>query len=105
LVARITFAEIDTVRISLAGAIERFRDLVVPALMEQEGLEGFYLLTTEEGKGVVLTFWADDEAAEATLASGYYAEQLEKFVTLFGSPPGREHYTVSMAEAPAVAVR
>lgn len=104
MVARITFAEIDTVRISLEDAVARFRDLVVPALIGQEGFEGFYLLTTEEGKGVVLTFWATDEAAEATLASGYYAAQLEKFVTFFNSPPGREHYTVSLAESPAVTV-
>ena len=25
------------------------------------------------------------------LASGYYAAQVEKFATLFRSPPGREH--------------
>jgi hypothetical protein len=31
----------------------------------------------------VLTFWADEKAADAGLASGYYAEQVQKFVTFF----------------------
>jgi heme-degrading monooxygenase HmoA len=105
MVARITLAEVDTVRISLDHAVERFRELVVPALEDQDGFEGFYLLTTPEGKGLVLTFWADEEAAGASLASGYYAAQLEKFVTFFGAPPGREHYQVALADAPAIAIR
>jgi len=105
MVARITLAEIDTVRIGMNDAVERFRDLVVPALGEEEGFEGFYLLTTPEGKGLVLTFWASEEAAEASLASGYYAKQLEKFVTFFRSPPGREHYEVALADAPAIVMR
>jgi heme-degrading monooxygenase HmoA len=105
MIARITLAEVDTVRIALDDAVERFRELVVPALENQEGFEGFYLLTTPEGKGLVLTFWAHQEAAEASLASGYYAEQLEKFVTFFGAPPGREHYQVALADAPAIAIR
>ena len=30
--------------------------------------------------------------------SGYYAEQVRKFVTLFRSPPGRETYDVGIAD-------
>jgi heme-degrading monooxygenase HmoA len=101
-VARVTLAEIDTVRMSMAAAVERFRELIVPALADQDGFEGFYLLTTDEGKGIVLTFWTDDEAAERSLESGYYAEQLRKLVTIFRAPPGREQYAVSLADAPAV---
>ena len=102
MVARITLAEVDTVRIGIDDAIARFRELVIPALAEQDGFEGFYLLTTPEGKGLVLTLWASDEAAEASLASGHYAKQLEKFVTFFRAPPGREHYDVALADVPAV---
>jgi heme-degrading monooxygenase HmoA len=105
MIARTTLAEIDTVRIGVDTAVERFRELVVPALEEQDGFEGFYLLTTPDGKGLVLTFWTDEESAEVSLASGYYAEQLEKFVTFFSAPPGREHYHVALAEAPAIAIR
>jgi heme-degrading monooxygenase HmoA len=105
MIARTTLAEIDTLRIGIDAAAERFRDLVVPALEEQEGFEGFYLLTTPEGKGLVITFWADKATAEASVATGYYAKQLEKFVTFFVAPPGREHYEVALAEAPAIAIR
>jgi heme-degrading monooxygenase HmoA len=101
-VARVTLAEIDTVRMSMAAAVERFRELIVPALADQDGFEGFYLLTTDQGKGIVLTFWTDDEAAEHSLESGYYAEQLRKFVTFFSAPPGREQYAVSLGDAPVL---
>lgn len=100
MVARVTLAEIDTVRISMDAAIERFAELVAPALYEQEGFEGFYLLTTPEGKGMVVSFWTDEETAAASLESGYYGAQLQKFVTLFRAPPGREQYDVSLAQAP-----
>jgi heme-degrading monooxygenase HmoA len=104
MVARVTLAEIDTVRMPVELAIERFDELVVPALRDQDGFEGFYLLTTREGKGMVLSFWRDEEAAEASLSSGHYAAQLEKFVTLFRAPPGREQYDVSLADGSAIAL-
>jgi heme-degrading monooxygenase HmoA len=49
----------------------------------------------------VFTFWRDEEAAEAGLRSGYYAEQVAKFGTFYRSPPGRETYDVGIADAPA----
>ena len=101
MVARVTLAEVDTLRIGIDEAVQRFEELIVPTLAEQEGFEGFYLLTTADGKGLVLTFWATAEAAEASLASGHYAQQLEKFVTFFRAPPGREQYDVALCDAPA----
>jgi heme-degrading monooxygenase HmoA len=107
MVARATNAEIDPVRMSVGEAIELFRVSVVPALREQEGYEGVYVLLSPEGKALVLTLWADEEAAEAGLAGGrsFYAEQVEKFVTVYRSPPGRELYDVVLAETPAAALR
>ena len=105
MVARVTLAEVDSVRMSVEEAIERFHDLVVPVLREQEGYEGFFLLSTPEGKGLVLTFWESPEAADQSVATGYYAEQIEKFVTFFRAPPGREQYEVVLAEAPVTAAR
>jgi heme-degrading monooxygenase HmoA len=102
MVARVTLAEVDAVRMSMDDAVELYRSSVVPSLHEQEGYEGCYVLTTPEGKALVLTFWESEEAAEAGLVSGYYGEQVEKFVTLFRAPPGRETYQVSLAEAPEV---
>jgi heme-degrading monooxygenase HmoA len=104
MVARVTLAEVDAVRTRLDDAVELYRESVVPSLHEQEGYEGCYVLTTPEGKALVLTFWESEEAATAGLASGYYTEQLEKFVTFFRAPPGRETYEVALAEAPSVTI-
>jgi heme-degrading monooxygenase HmoA len=100
MVARVTLAEIDAVRTSVAGAVRRFEETVVPALEQQEGYEGCYVLTTPEGKALVLTFWRDNEAAAASVVSGLYAAQVQKFVTVMRSSPGRETYEVSVADTP-----
>jgi heme-degrading monooxygenase HmoA len=64
------------------------------------------VLLSDEGKVLVLTFWETEEAAEAGLRGtrSFYAEQIEKFVTLYRSSPGREMYDVVVADAPAVAL-
>lgn len=105
MVARVTLVEIDSVRMRVDDAVELFKESVIPALHEQEGYEGAYVLATPEGKALVMTFWANEETAEASVISGHYAEQLEKFVTFFRSSPGRETYMVVLAEAPAAAMR
>ena len=104
MVARVTLAEVDAVRMSVAKAVELFEEGVLPELQEAPGYEGCYVLTTPEGKALVITFWTDEEAAEASLASGLYRAQVQKFVTLIRSAPGREAYDVSVAEAPAPAL-
>jgi heme-degrading monooxygenase HmoA len=106
MIARATSAEIDPVRMSIDVAVDLFRESVLSALREQEGFEGVYVLLSPTGKVLVVTFWESEEAAEAGLAGGrsFYAEQLEKFVTIYRSPPGRELYDVVLAEAPAVAI-
>jgi heme-degrading monooxygenase HmoA len=103
MVARVTLAEIDAVRMSVARALGVFEKSVLPELQREPGYEGCYVLTTAEGKALVVTFWADDEAADRSMASGLYAAQVEKFVTLLRTPPGRETYEVSVADAPALA--
>jgi heme-degrading monooxygenase HmoA len=104
-VARATVAEIDPVRMSVDQAVELFRESVVPALREQEGYEGVYVLLSPEGKVLALTFWRDEEAADAGIAGGrsFYEEQIQKFVTIYRSPPGRETYDVVVADAPTAA--
>jgi len=106
MIARVTLAEIDAVRMSVDQAVTLFRESVVPALREQEGYEGVYVLLSDEGKVLALTFWESEEAADAGIAGGrsFYAEQIAKFVTLYRSPPGREEYNVVLADAPAVAI-
>jgi hypothetical protein len=102
MIARATIAEIDPVRVSVDQAVDVFRESVLPALHEQDGYEGVYVLVSPEGKALVLTFWRDEEAAEAGITGGrsFYAEQIEKFITIYRASPGRETYELAIAEAP-----
>jgi heme-degrading monooxygenase HmoA len=102
MVARVTLAEVDVVRRSLADLVEFYEQSVMPAQRTQDGYEGGYVLTTPEGKALVMTFWCDEEAAEAGMGTGFYGEQVEKFVTVFKAPPGRETYGVAVADVPSV---
>jgi heme-degrading monooxygenase HmoA len=103
-IARVTLAEIDAVRTNLDEAVDRFKASVLPALAEQDGFEGAYVLVTPEGKALVLTFWENDESSQAGLSSGFYEEQVHKFVTFYRTPPGRAMYDVVLAEPPAVVI-
>ena len=105
MVARVTLAEIDPVRQNPRRAIDRFENELVPALHEQAGYEGCYVLLSEEGKVLVLSLWESDEAARATRLSGFYQGQIEKLsdVVVFRATPGREAYDVVVADAPVTA--
>ena len=101
MVARVTLAEVDVVRQSLGPLVEFYKQSVMPAQHAQDGFEGGYVLTTPEGKALVMTFWRDEQAAESGMASGFYGEQVQKFVTVFKAPPGRERYDVAVADVPS----
>ena len=92
--ARVTLFEIDTLQISVSAALEQFKELVVPEMRKQEGYEGVYVMSTTEGKGLIMSLWRNEEAAEAGVQSGYYDSQIAKFVAMFRAPAGREHYEV-----------
>ena len=98
MIARVTLAEVDVVRKSLGELVEFYKQSVIPMQHAQDGYEGGYVLTTPEGKALVMTFWRDEEAAEAAVLSGFYGEQVEKFVTVFRAAPGRETYDVAVAD-------
>ena len=102
MVVRATEAEIDVVRTNPADAIEMFTQAVIPALHEQEGYEGCYVLLSDEGKVLVLSFWESNDAARATRLSGFYQEQVEKLgdLVVYRQAPGREAYDVVVAETP-----
>jgi len=97
---RVTLFEIDTLRISLDDALELFKKLVVPEAQRREGYKGMYVMRTLEGKGLIVSFWASKETATAGVSSGYYDDQVKKFVTFYRSPPGREHYELVFSEDP-----
>ena len=106
MVVRTTEAEIDVVRMNPAEAIEVFKQVLIPALHEQDGYEGCYVLLSEEGKVLVLSFWESNEAARATRLSGFYQSQIEKMAdfVVYRQGPGREAYEVVVAETPHEAV-
>jgi heme-degrading monooxygenase HmoA len=105
MVARVTAAEIDPVRQDPRQAVARFESVLVPALHEQEGYEGCYVLLSDEGKVLVVTFWASEEAAQATRTSGFYQSQIDKLAdfVVYRSDPGREGYNVVVSDAPVTA--
>lgn len=105
MVARVTVAEIDPVRQDPRQAIERFETVLVPALHEQEGYEGCYVLLSDEGKVLVVTFWSSEETARATRVSGFYQSQIDKLsdFVVYRSDPGREGYEVVVNDTPVTA--
>jgi hypothetical protein len=98
--SRVTLLEIDILRVPMEDAAALFEAEVVPGLREQEGYEGAIALATPEGKGMIVTFWETEEGARD--ASGFASEALERFVTLFKAPPGREVYEVAVADLAGV---
>ena len=98
--SRITLLEFDPVRFNVSETLERFKAAVLPELRDQPGFEGALVLANDEAKGLVLTLWASKEDADAGLATGFWDAQVERFVTLYAAPPGREGYEVVYAEMP-----
>jgi len=98
--ARVTQLEIDTTRASVAGAVALFQRDVLPELQAQVGYRGLYVLTTPEGQAALVSFWDTAAQADATAGRGFYAETLERYLTLFAAPPGRERYEVVLSDAP-----
>ena len=95
--ARTTQLEIDTLRLSVDDAVQMFEEAVLPELRAQPGFKGLYVLTTPEGKALLVSFWDSADAAEASADRGWYPDVLAQYTTLFRSPPGRERYEVRLA--------
>ncbi len=94
--ARTTQLEIDTVRVPVDTALEMFRAEVLPRLREQPGFCGVQVLSTPEGRALIVSFW-DHDGASAGIESQWYADVLGRYATLFRSPPGRGWYEVLLA--------
>ena len=100
MVARVTLFELDLKRVDVEAALERYKALVLPDLRVQPGYQGLYVLHNKEGKGLLMSLWDSEQAADAGISSGYYDRQSAKFLTVFKEPPGREHYQVVYSETP-----
>jgi heme-degrading monooxygenase HmoA len=94
--SRVTLLEVDTMRMGIDEAVELFRREVLPALREQDGYEGVFVFVNPEGPGMIVSLWASREAMDA--ASGFASAALERFATIFSSPPGREHYQLRVVD-------
>ncbi len=93
--ARVTIVQI--VPGKLDEAVSLYRDSVVPAAKQQKGCKGLYLLTDRNtGRGISITLWETEADMMAGENSGYYQQQLAKFKDVFGAPPVREAYDVSV---------
>jgi hypothetical protein len=99
--ARVTQLEIDSLRVCVADAVAQYEREVIPALHEQPGYRGVVVLTTGEGKAVLVSFWDTEE--QARTESPFYESVLAKFVTLFRAPPGRDAYEVALVDGSALA--
>jgi len=78
-------------------ATDLFANSVVPAARAQAGIQGVWLfIDRATGKGVSLTTWDSFADMEAGEASGYYQEQIAKFMPLMTAPPTRETYEVAV---------
>lgn len=102
--ARLTLLEVDLVRIDLDTALATFKREVLPQLEAMPEFEGVYVLTTDEGKAALISFWSTPEAAE-TDAEGWYERTLGDYATMFRAPPGRERYEVRVADMPHALTR
>jgi heme-degrading monooxygenase HmoA len=100
--ARVTLLEIDTMRATVPNAVAQFEREVLPELQAQDGYRGVLVLATPEGKAALLSMWDTEEQADAGGMTGFYAEKLARYVTLFAAPPGRERYEVMVVDVPAV---
>jgi heme-degrading monooxygenase HmoA len=100
--ARVTLLEIDTMRAPVAAAVAQFEREVLPELQAQDGYRGVLVLATPEGKAALLSMWDTEEQANVGGMTGFYAETLARYVTLFAAPPGRERYEVMVVDVPAV---
>ena len=100
--SRVTLLDVDTLRTDVDEVLEQFKDSVMPRVREVPGYEGVVVMLTPEGKGMIVSFWESEEAAEAS--AGLAASLVEEFVTIYRSPAGREHYRVAYVELPKVPV-
>jgi quinol monooxygenase YgiN len=80
----------------LDEATKLFQESVIPAMKQQQGNQGGYLLTDRtSGKGLSVSLWESEAAMTASESSGYLQEQLARFRDLFAQQPTPEHYEVS----------
>ena len=100
--SRVTLLDIDTLRVDMDDVLERYETEILPQVKEMPGYGGVVVMLTPEGKGMIVSLWETEEAVEAS--AGLAASAAEEFVTIYRSPPGREHYRVAFVDLTPAAV-
>ena len=100
--ARVTLLEVDLVRTDIDAVLDLYREHVLPEVQAQPGYEGMFVLVNPEGQGLLMSLWSDEESLEATMPIASAA--VERFMTVFRAPPGRERYEVRLADVPALSL-
>jgi len=77
-------------------ATKFYEESIVPVSRSQKGYrESWLLIDRKTGKGIAITMWDSEEDAIANEKSGYYQEQLVKYMGFLVSPSYiREGYDV-----------
>jgi heme-degrading monooxygenase HmoA len=80
--ARFTIVQVKPEKID--ETIKLYEESVVPGAKAQKGYQGIYLFTDRStGKGYSVSLWDSEEDAVANEQSGYYKEQVNKFMEYF----------------------
>ena len=91
--ARFTIVQVKVDKID--ETIKLYEESVVPGAKSKKGYRGIYLFTDRKsGKGYSISLWDSEEDAIANEQSGYYKEQVNKFIEYFAAPPVQEGYEV-----------
>lgn len=96
--ARVTEVEVDLATTTIDDVLTRFRAAVLPALQEQPGYRGLYVMGTAEGAGVLVSLWATEASASAIHEGGWYFGVLRDFATVFRDDPERASYEVLLTD-------
>lgn len=93
--ARVGMAQDKPGRIE--DAVRIYRDSVAPAQKQQKGFKGALFLTDRRtGRSISISLWETEADMEASMASGFYQNQTDKFVQDFEGKPAWEEYEVSV---------
>lgn len=77
-------------------AIAVFKDAILPAVKQQDGLKQVNMLVDRENnRGIGFTLWESKAHVDALATSGFYQEQVGKLATFLSAPPEREVYEVA----------
>ena len=82
--------------ISIEDARKIYDDSVIPAVKDQKGFIGGWLMVSEDrDEGIAVALWESKEDAVNFEKGGLYQEQVKKFVVFIKSIEGRKYYDVN----------